>query len=288
MMEFHRVDPLRELETLRDFLSASDPDDYLLEELVEWIRDGRLWAGIEGSRWLAFGRLHDLGENEGWVSGFRVAAPRRGQGLGGQLLGHIIADARSIGLTSLRAAIEVENVTSIRMFARSGFRPVLELTLRCGPARPGPGPAFRRSDPGVVWPGPIGWLPQATGYVDLLPGEDGGRIGRWRPSLTERWANEGKLYVAERLAVAVQVDWWKSPRTLWVNPLQGDPEGLVNAVSALTASLGHEQWQAFLPSSDAARRDYERLGLVPSPAWGDRVCIVEWNEPHPGRAEPSR
>ena len=288
MIEFHRIDPGRELEALRDFLAASDPDDYLLEDLADWIRDGRLWAAIEENRWLAFGRLHDLGEDEGWVSGFRVAAPRRGQGIGSQLLGHLLSDARSVGLTSLRASIEVENVASSRLFSRFGFRPVLELTLRCGRASRGAGPALHRVDRGVDWAGPVGWLPQATGYVDVLPGEDGGRIARWRRSLPERWANEGKLYVAGGLAVAVQVDWWKSPRTLWVNPLQGDPGVLVEAVSRLTGSLGHEAWQAFLPSSDAARGDYERLGLVPNPAWGDRVRIFEWNDPHPGGPGPSR
>jgi len=279
MMEFHRVDPARELEAVRGFLSASDPNDYLLEDLADWIRHGRIWAGLEGGRWLAFGRLHDLGEHEGWVSGFRVDAAHRGHGLGGQLLGQIVSDALSIGLRSLRAAIEVENVASSRLFARSGFRPVLELTLRCGRARAGSGPALHRVPPGERWNGPVGWLPEATGYVDLLPGEDGGRFGRWRPSLAGRWSDEGKLYVAAGLAVAVQVDWWKSPRTLWANPLEGDLEALVGAVSALTAVLGHEEWQAFLPSAEGARREYDRLGLSPHPAWGDRVRVFERNEP---------
>jgi len=134
-----------------------------------------------------------------------------------------------------------------------------------------------------VWSGPVGWLPRATGYVDVLPGEDGGRFGRWRRSLVERWTREGKLYVAEGVAVAVQVDWWTSPRTLWANPLQGEVGELVDAVSTLAASLGHEEWQAFLPSSEALRRDYARLGLVPHPAWGDRLRIFEWNDPEAGR-----
>lgn len=281
-MDFHRVDPTHELEALRHFLSASDPDDYLLTDAANWIRDGRLWAGLEGDRWLAFGRLHDLGEGEGWVSGFRVAAPRRGQGLGGQLLDRIVADARSIGLTSLRAAIEVENLASARLFVRSTFRPVLELTLRCGRAESGPAPKLHRVEAGTHWSGPVGWLPGTTGYVDVLPGEDGGRFGRWRPSLGDRWVKEGKLYAAPGVVVAVQVDWWSDPRTLWVNPLEGTPELLVHAVGALARTLGHEEWQAFLPSSDEARREYDRLGLFPHAAWGDRLRIFERNEPRPG------
>ena len=287
-MEFHRIDGDRELDHLRKFLSDSDPDDYLLDDIAEWIHRGRLWAGAEDEGWLAFGRLHDLGEGEGWVSGFRVAAPRRGKGLGGQLLGHILSDARLIGLTSLRAAIEVENVASSRLFARFGFRPVLEVTLRCGRPQSTEGTALEKARPGTRLPGRVGWFPERTGYVDLLPEVEGGRFGRWRPSLVERWANEGKLYVAPGLAVAVQMDWWKSPRTLWVNPLLGAPAPLVSAVSSLAHELNHEEWQAFfLPSTDEARATYDRLGLSRHPFWGDRVQIFERNEPT-GDIAPSR
>ena len=281
-MRFHRIDPTHELGRLREFLAASDPNDYLLEEVSEWIHRGRLWAGEVDGEWLTFGRLDDLGDGEGWVSAFRVAAPRRGEGLGRELLGHILSDARSIGLTSLRAAIEFENAASSRLFTRFGFGPVLEVTLRCGRPLSSERSLLRRADPGGHLTGPIGWFPSSSGYVDLLPGTDGGRFGRWRPSLAERWANEGKLYVAPGLAVAVQEDWWTTPRTLWVNPLQGEPAPLVSSVSSLTHALGHQEWQAFLPSSDDARAEYDRLGLFRHPFWGDRVRIFERNEPPGG------
>ena len=102
-MEFHRIDPDLDPSTLREFLSASDPDDYLLEDLAEWVRSDRLWAGMENGEWVAFGRLHDLGFREGWVSGIRVRASRRNQGLGAQLLDGLLGDARSVGLTSALA-----------------------------------------------------------------------------------------------------------------------------------------------------------------------------------------
>jgi GNAT superfamily N-acetyltransferase len=285
-MQFDRIDPDRELDHLREFLSDSDPDDYLLDDLDEWIHHGRLWAGAERGDWLAFGRLDDLGGQEGWVSGFRVAAPRRGEGLGGQLLAHILSDARTIGLMSLRAAIEVQNIASSHLFARFGFRPVLEVTLRCGHPHTTGGTLLEKARPGSPLSGPVGWFPERTGYVDLLPDAEGGRFGRWRPSLVERWADEGKLYVAPGLAVAVQVDWWKSPRTLWVNPLLGALDPLVSAVSSLAHTLEHEEWQAFLPSTDEARAAYDRLGLFRHPFWGDRVQIFEWNGPAGDLASP--
>lgn len=277
-MPFQRVDPDRDLGRLREFLRASDPEDYLLEDLDEWVRDGRLWVEVEGETWVAFGRLHDLGEGEGWVSGGRVLASRRGEGLGRQLLRQLLSDARSIGLNELRGVIEDGNLPSRRMVERLGFRPAVEMTLRRGGAHPGSTAAWQRSTAGARLSGPVEWLPQRTGRVDLLPGSDGGRFGRWRPSLVERWAREGKLYVGPGLAAAVQVDWWKTPRTLWVNPLQGDPESLLPALGSLTHMLGHEEWQAFLPSGDELRALYDRLGLLRHPSWGDRVHLYEWDD----------
>lgn len=269
------MDPARDATRVREFLSASDPSDYLLEDLEGWIQEGRLWAGIEDREWVALARLHDLGEGEGWVSGVRVAARRRGEGLGKALLTGILADARAVGLTTLRAVIEDPNVVSRGLFEGFGFRPAVELALRRGRARDGTVNPFHRAGVDERPDGPVGWLPERTGRVDVLPGSEGGRFGRWRPSLLARWASEGKLYLGPGVAVAAQMDWWMDPRTLWVNPLRGTVPTLLPAMNALARDLGHEEWQAFLPSTDALRTEYAALGALPYPAWGDRVWLCE-------------
>jgi len=284
-MDLRLLDPVHDVNRLRDFLSEGDPADYLLEDLSEWIRDGRLWIGEEGGEWVAFGRLHDLGNGEGWVSGLRVRPARRGQGLGRGLLERMTSDARTIGVAALRAVIEDGNTPSRRLFHRFGYRSVADLTLRRGPAREGRTNRLRAARPGDQLEGPVGWLPALANLVDLLPGSDGGRFGVWRPSLLARWIGEGKLFVGPGLAVAVQVDWWKEPRTLWVNPLQGDPASVLSALGPLTQALGHEEWQAFLPSSDPLRSEYARCGSMPHPSWGDRVQLYEWFDRSPS---PSR
>lgn len=277
-MELHRLNPERELERLREFLSESDPRDYLLEDIEEWARDGRLWVGVEGGSWVAFGRIHDLGQGEGWVSGLRVALSRRGQGLGGQLLSDLLSDARSIGLTEVRAVIEDGNRVSRRLFARHGFRPIFEMTLRRAKAGTVEAEPLRRARTGDRPDGPIGWIPSLTGRVDLLPGSDGGRFGRWDPRLLDRWIKEGKLYVGPGLAASVQVDWLREPRTLWVNPLRGEPGTLLPAVASLAKTLGQEEWQGYLPSTEHLRRLYANLGLSPHAFWGDRIHLYEWTE----------
>lgn len=278
-MRVHPVDPARDLDRLREFLSTSDPSDYLLDDLDGWIGDGRLWAGEVDGRWVAFGRLHDLGRAEGWLSGLRVARAERGHGLGADLLRALIADARSLGLRELRATIEDGNRASRRLFERQGFGSVVEMTLRCGSAGASDARTLRRLGPDDSFAEGVGWIPAATGRSDVLPGSDGGRFGVWDPRLLERWAREGKLFVGPGVAVAVQVDWLVAPRTLWVNPLRGEPSVLFPAVGALAKRLGQEVWQAFLPTSDRAREEYARLGLRPHPHWGDRVHLYERVEP---------
>ena len=277
-MELHRLDPEHEIERLREFLSESDPHDYLLEDIDKWIRDGRCWVGVEGGSWVAFGRIHDLGHGAGWVSGLRVGLSKRRQGLGSQLLSDMLSDARSVGLTELRAVIEAENLASRRLFARHGFLPIIEMTLRRAKAITVGAEPLRLAGTGDRLDGPVGWVPALTGRVDLLPGAEGGRFGRWDPHIVDRWITEGKLYVGPGLAAAVQVDWLREPRTMWVNPLQV-PEGvLLPAIALLAKALGQEEWQAYLPSTDHLRQVYADLGLSAHAFWGDRIHLYERTE----------
>jgi len=277
-MEFRRLVAERDVERLRAFLSESDPEDYLLEGIEEGVRDGRLWVGVEAERWVSFGRLHDLGHGEGWLSGLRVERSRRGQGFGSRLLDGLLGDGRSLGLSEFRAVIEDGNRASQELFARHGFQPIVEMALRRGKMGNSNTATLRRARAEDRIKGPIGWIPGQLGRVDLLPGSAGGRFGRWDPRVLDRWIQEGKLFLGPGLAVAVQPDWLPEPRTMWVNPLQGTPGTLLPAVASLAKTLGQEEWQAFLPSTEALRREYSDLGLEPHPAWGDRIHLYERSE----------
>jgi N-acetylglutamate synthase-like GNAT family acetyltransferase len=274
-LEFHRIDPTRDRDRLRRFLARCDPEDYLLHGLPEWIREGRLWIATEDREWVAFGRLHDLGAGEGWLSGFRVDPQRLRQRIGFRLLRVMVADARSVGIHTLRAVIEDGNVASRGLFLKSGARAAFPLTLRCGAAGPTAETLLHRATSGESLDGPVGWLPSTTGFVDLLPGAEGGRFGRWRAGLIDRWVAERKLFLGPGLAAAVQLDWWDEPRTLWVQPLRGEPRDVVAALGQLTRAMQHAQWQAFLPSTDELRAQYDGLSLTRHPMWGDRVQVYE-------------
>ena len=278
-MEFHLLDPAGEADDLRTFLRLDDPQDYLLDGLSDWIQEGRHWVGAEQGEWIAFGRLHDLGRGEGWVSGARVLARYRRQGIGARLLSRILEDAHSIGLAILRAIVEEGNLPSRRLLERFGFQPVAELTLRRGLADGRDPLGLRRLGPDQPIAGPVGWLPAMSDRVDLLPGSDGGRFGRWQPELLHRWAHEGKLFSGGGVTVAIQVDWWQKPRTMWVNPLRGEPLSLLRALGPLAKALDQAEWQTFFPVTEEVLAACETFGRLLPSVWGERARLYERTAP---------
>ncbi|HEV2364937.1 MAG TPA: GNAT family N-acetyltransferase [Caulobacteraceae bacterium] len=62
-----------------------------------------------------------LGEDEAEVEPVVVSAPRRGRGIGSQLLGAAIERARSLGLRHLNIGPVARNSRALELFIRSGF-----------------------------------------------------------------------------------------------------------------------------------------------------------------------
>ena len=274
-MEVGRVDPEHDLSPLRSFLAGSDPHDYLLDGIEEWIQRGGLWVGREAGEWVAFCRLEDLGDRQAWVGGLRVRATQRGQGLGRRFLAAVIAAAETEGVRQFRAVIEDENVASRRLFGRAAFEPILELTLRVGDTDLAGPSLLARAPADTRFRGPLEWVTGASGRLDLLPGSEGGRFGRWDPAVVERWAREGKLFVGPGLAAGVVTHWQDDPPVMWAVPLEGEPASLLPALGSLGRELGQSGWQAFLPSTEPLRQEYRSLGLRPHALWGDRVHLYE-------------
>src|SRR5690349_3156152 len=84
-----------------------DGHDYIGNVWDGWMQDrvhpllvGEI-AG-EHERPIALVKLSDLGQGEGWVHGVRVAQQLSGRGLGRTLVTHCIAQARKLGMRSLR------------------------------------------------------------------------------------------------------------------------------------------------------------------------------------------
>lgn len=64
-----------------------------------------------------------LVRGEGGVElGFSLRRALWGRGLGRELAGALLTEARALGLSALRASVDIDNTASIRILERAGFR----------------------------------------------------------------------------------------------------------------------------------------------------------------------
>ena len=111
-----------------------DYEPRTLEQRRQWFEDH------QRDNYAVFVAVDDTGRNVGWSAlnpyharpGYRfttensvyIAADRRGQGIGKQLLEPLIDAARARGLHVIIAAIDATNEASIRLHTRFGFEQV--------------------------------------------------------------------------------------------------------------------------------------------------------------------
>jgi L-amino acid N-acyltransferase YncA len=86
------------------------------------------WVGVESGDVLGWAALSSVSDRCAYggvaeVSVY-VAARARGRGVGRALLEHLVQESEALGLWTLQAGIFPENVASVRLHERAGFRPV--------------------------------------------------------------------------------------------------------------------------------------------------------------------
>ena len=83
------------------------------------------WAVRDDGRLVGVGALKELGVDHGEVKSMRTAPEALGQGVGGRLLAHIVAEARRRGYS--RLSLETGNTepfaAALRLYQRDGFVP---------------------------------------------------------------------------------------------------------------------------------------------------------------------
>jgi phosphinothricin acetyltransferase len=95
--------------------------DHLQTGYPVFVADGD--QGVAG--WSSLSRYHTrYGYRFTAENSIYVAADRRGQGIGKQLMVPLIQSARQMGLRAILAGIDAENQASLRLHTHFGFEPV--------------------------------------------------------------------------------------------------------------------------------------------------------------------
>ena len=97
-------------------------DVRLSDSLVLYIDDALAGVGLVGVRGA-----------RGWIAGMGVAPQWRGQGIGAQLLGRLLAHMTAIGLRQAQLEVLDVNIPALTLYQRMGFRVRRSLTVYHGP-----------------------------------------------------------------------------------------------------------------------------------------------------------
>jgi putative acetyltransferase len=121
-----RGEPIRLLleEHLSDMRAWSPPESVHALDLEKLRRpEISFWTLWDGESLLGCGALKDLGQREGEIKSMRTANAHRGQGLGAEMLTHILAQARERGITrlNLETGSQPQFAPARALYARFGF-----------------------------------------------------------------------------------------------------------------------------------------------------------------------
>jgi putative acetyltransferase len=111
-------------------MNASSPPEYCHVLASDALRDSAItfWSVRENGKLLGFGALKEIEPGHGEIKSMRTAPEALGRGVGGAMLAHIVAQARSRGYRrlSLETGSTPEFTAALRLYERDGFVP-------CGP-----------------------------------------------------------------------------------------------------------------------------------------------------------
>lgn len=100
---------------------AAMPD----EEWCQYLTGEPVFAGFDGDKPVALaGVIHQVRErmaHRASVAMVFVVPERRGSGLAGEIMDHVIAYARECGLLQLELAVHAGNARAVRFYERLGF-----------------------------------------------------------------------------------------------------------------------------------------------------------------------
>lgn len=114
-----------------------------LSPLLEGSPHGTVWLiGPErspvGYVAVSFGWSIELGGLDGFVDEFFIVEHARGRGKGGEVLGALLGELRSVGMKALHLEVAVGNDKARRLYARHGFAMRDRYALMTWTARAGP------------------------------------------------------------------------------------------------------------------------------------------------------
>ena len=108
-------------------IGGEHPEDYFDKHLAK-VGSERLWVAVDGSRVVGLVGLIVEG-NEAEIEPLIVSKTYRSKGIGKQLIGTMVSEARKIGVRFLCVKPVARNMKTIRFLYKQGFKNLGEIEL---------------------------------------------------------------------------------------------------------------------------------------------------------------
>ncbi len=109
-------------------IGGDDPGPYFDTHYLTRADLAAVWVAERDGEVIGLTGLLRSGD-DGEVEPLVVSAPSRPQGIGSQLIAHVIAEAKALGLRHLSIRPVARNVDALRLFHREGFRALGHLDM---------------------------------------------------------------------------------------------------------------------------------------------------------------
>ena len=121
-----RTATLSDWDHISDISKISGYIDYISQIGPSYINDGTVIVGEESGTITGFLKIEELADNTSWLGGLRVHPDFRRKGIALQLTREAVNMGKVRGHTATRILISTENVASIELSKKSGFKIISE------------------------------------------------------------------------------------------------------------------------------------------------------------------
>lgn len=261
--------------------------DYIPEVWDLWFADpsGQILIAEFNGQPIGMTRLVQLSTSEGWWEGLRVDRSYRRQGIGSQLTNAALALSHSLGLTTVRACLNVANIPMHPFVQQQGFRPLGNYAVYRNKASDTAPTLLQQlgvQDCDRTWAAINRFALEECDHLFVVRG------AKWQtltPAMLAQHLEQGWVWGItngdDLVCLFIRSQKENPDGTLWIGWLGGTSTGLQRALHdlrSLAYQLGFQSIGGFLPQSDSLLMMLEAAGYQLSGASAYTVYAKYLNE----------
>lgn len=268
MLNVRRVKPEDRSRVLEIAAKIWEDDDYIPAIFDNWVEDKSniFAAAVHEENLVGFGRMCELGQGDFWLEGLRKDPDYEITGIGKAISDYMFDKLKSKQISSLRFSTYFDNVASVKINEKRGFKRILTLSLKMRDLK-SEYQDFKRIDPKPELDELITYL-EKSNYLKLCQGflAKGWVVYPFSSALIKIFLAENRVAVYREndkicgVLIATDTHYVKE---WWISFLEGESAEITQTL------LSYADWQA------KQQNKKELLVLLPEECEQKKVCLKD-------------